>query len=380
MSKVRGTLAFAFVCLLPLSSRCDESPTPADSLVLEKFPVAKHGDLLLLPVTAFGKTYQFMLDTGSTCVIYDLSLPLGDPIGGIAVRSSKASTSQKTFQAPRANLGGIIFSSDPVLGLDLSKVREAGRPVYGVLGMDFLRHHVVRIDFDEGAVEILKGLPKDPGVPVELTKDRQGCPACYVQIEGAVRVPFQVDTGCIGCDMAASPEFNLALSRKKLKILNSDFSEGSFDGTAPSRMGQADAMTVGGLRIVGPILAESSPEFGGRLGNSFLSRFQVIFDFPSNRMYLRKGKEFDRVDGWRNLSGIQLGSEGGRIFVDSVENGSAAANAGLRKGDVLSKIDRRNPNRMSPFELSRVFQNPGQIEIAVIRGKDAIEVTLMLKR
>ena len=46
--------------------------------------------------------------------------------------------------------------------------KAAGRDIYGILGMDFLRKHVVRIDFDAGKMTFLKEVGSQPGQPVPV--------------------------------------------------------------------------------------------------------------------------------------------------------------------------------------------------------------------
>jgi hypothetical protein len=53
--------------------------------------------------------------------------------------------------------------------MDLGKLREAaGLKFDGILGMDFLRNHVVRIDFDNDEVNFLRSVGPNPGVRVPV--------------------------------------------------------------------------------------------------------------------------------------------------------------------------------------------------------------------
>lgn len=78
-----------------------------------------------------------------------------------------------------------------------------------------------------------------------------------------------------------------------------------------------------------------------RLGLGYLSRFDVVFDFPRSIAVLNKGPDFDRdfPNDWTGLHIIK--SEGG-IFVESVEEGSIAEKYGLDEGDRIVSISGRN--------------------------------------
>jgi len=56
--------------------------TSADNIPSE-FKVAKQGDIMLLPVKFTGKEYLFLLDTGASMTVFDISLKpeLGDVKG-----------------------------------------------------------------------------------------------------------------------------------------------------------------------------------------------------------------------------------------------------------------------------------------------------------
>ena len=84
-----------------------EEPKPlARKNVLERFEVARNGNALVLPVQFKGKTYRFILDTGASVNLFDVSLPLGDPIAEINAKGDGEKQARlKVFSAPPASLG-----------------------------------------------------------------------------------------------------------------------------------------------------------------------------------------------------------------------------------------------------------------------------------
>ena len=113
---------------------------PQDNLVLERFPVARGGDVLMIPVRISGRNYQFLLDTGSTRTVCDKTLPLGQPRGEMEIETPEGKVKLRGYDIPNAMIGKLRFKSlEPVLAMDLTSFREvAGRGIDGLLGLDFL--------------------------------------------------------------------------------------------------------------------------------------------------------------------------------------------------------------------------------------------------
>jgi len=65
----------------------------------------------------------------------------------------------KLCDSPKASLGRLSLPTNvPMAVLDLKKARQGcGHDMYGILGMDFLKNHIVRIDLDLGKVAVSCG-------------------------------------------------------------------------------------------------------------------------------------------------------------------------------------------------------------------------------
>lgn len=152
------SVTLGILCLNSVGRADDTKPTEAS--VIQEFDVAKGGEQILLPVTLKEQDYQFVLDTGSEVTGFDIKLR--DHLGGI-VQAAKLQTPNgvvrtEIHRAPKATIGKIkLQTSGHVICTDLSGGRHAsGKEIYGVVGMDFLQHHVIRIDFDRGKLQFLK--------------------------------------------------------------------------------------------------------------------------------------------------------------------------------------------------------------------------------
>jgi hypothetical protein len=372
----------ALICLAPAAGAGRPPEAPAAAEILERFEVPRGGDGLLLPVTLRGKKYLFLLDTGSTLNVYDRSLPLGAPVDTGTVSGLAGDVNVRLYEAPDARVGKFrLRSAARVVGFDFAKVREvSGHPIYGVVGMEFLHQHVVRVDCDRSEVLFLKSAGPGCGEPVRLAADPLRMPVVTVDLGTWGPRPFLVDTGAVhGTGDLGADLFESLLREKRMTVVSRSFRE-TLSGTAPQRLGRLPSLRLGSYTLTDRVFGESR---GSLLGMGFLARFVATFDFPHGTLYLKKGKGFDRPDRW-NTSGLHLVRRGGKVVVHSVNKGSVAAAAGVRSGDVVVRAGDLDADHVSLFRLVGAYLTAdGEAKVVRLRlrrGHDEHEVTLRLGR
>ncbi|HWE35471.1 MAG TPA: retropepsin-like aspartic protease, partial [Isosphaeraceae bacterium] len=164
-------MLLVLAALAPAALACAEEPRTEipRELVLERFRVAKGGDLLLVPVRFAGRDRLFVVDTGNTLTTFDESLPLGVPRTVVESITPQGRVPVRIYDSPSAEVGRLPLQVPYVIGADLGWMREiSGYRIDGVLGMDFLRRFVVHIDFDRGELLLLKAVPRDAGEAIAL--------------------------------------------------------------------------------------------------------------------------------------------------------------------------------------------------------------------
>ena len=105
----RVSLALAIVIAWAVAVRADEpgSDVP-NNLILERFPISKRGDALVVPVRIEEKDHLFLLDTGSNMTVFDPSLPLGEPRGKVQARTPVYRTSVNRWKNYEKHLQPLI--------------------------------------------------------------------------------------------------------------------------------------------------------------------------------------------------------------------------------------------------------------------------------
>jgi S1-C subfamily serine protease len=116
------------------------------------------------------------------------------------------------------------------------------------------------------------------------------------------------------------------------------------------------------------------------LGLGFWSRHIVTFDFPNRVIYLRQGARFKEPDRY-DLSGLHLLRINGATVVHSVDDGSPAANAGIRAKDVIVKINHQTTAKQRLFAIRRLLSVEGhEVAMTVKHGDEDFEVAFSLLR
>jgi hypothetical protein len=348
--------------------------------VLASFDVTRDGDALVLPVRLDGKTYSFLVDTGTTFNCFDRSLLVGKPLKKTDLDAPDGPITLDLFPPPPATIGHLKLQSDQsVVGMDFEKLRQgSGIDLYGVIGMDFLRRHIIRVDFDRGKLEFLTGVCPDSGEAVSFaTSAEDMLPRLWASIPGWLREPFLIDTGHLTDTTGSLKQslFRSLLTDGKLAVVQETLG-GTVRGTAKVRLGRGRGLTVQAFEVSEPLYCEEVTE--NRLGLAFLARFVVTFDFPRGVMYLKKGKRFDQHDRL-NLTGLHGIRKGGHFVIDEIDKDSPAARSGLRTNDVLLRVGDTSASYVSVIKLRRLLcTTEKQLRVTVQRGDERIEATLLL--
>lgn len=278
------------VCLASMIISLDLSEGMADEKVdnvIEAFGIARDGNFLVAPVTLGGRALEFVVDTGATGSIVDSALESYlTPALGPGYAQINGQGREKRYYIEHAYLGQ---SRQPLSGralcVDLAKFREAsGRDIRGVVGMDFLKSRVMRIDFDAGTMSFLKSVPPAAGTEFRLWRNKLDQPMINIELADDDSVPFVIDAGLYGFAIALSKfRFDELEKTGRLQPESSAVRNATFEGAKEGRAGRLDNFAIGKLRHERIRVLESERN---QIGLDLLSNYLVTFDFPNDRLYL----------------------------------------------------------------------------------------------
>ncbi len=311
----------------------------AQAHAVDRFKVFGDGDFLLVPVEINSKTYSFVVDTGCSTTTFDESLLHVAPKQIDQFATPSGAIPAGLFDVPTSQDGKYKLNEElqHVAGFDLSAIRRAsGLNVNGLIGMDFLRKHVVRINFDEGVLELDPDIrERGAATAIDLTFNERGWPCVRGSLKDCYETEFVLDTGCMSfCSGLLETRIcRYAEQQGQLQAIGSQsFTDAGQSGT--TGIYRATAFNVGGNKLVNPVFQEAKFNC---VGLFYLSRFNVTLDFPNKRALLTPGKRPYKTDG-RNLGGMDLVQKDGKIVIDSINTESQAEKAGLHVDDEIVSL------------------------------------------
>jgi len=145
-------------------------------------------------------------------------------------------------------------------------------------------------------------------------------------------------------------------------------------------------LELGDLKVARPILFlwqvrgfGGANEPDGLLCPDFLRRFTLIINYPRLELILSPGPHF-RDETPFDASGTLIYREGENPYrVFKVTDGSPAAEAGLKEGDVVLEIDGRPASQVSMSEISEILQADGrECSLRIKRGEAVLTVKVKL--
>lgn len=365
----------------------------------DAMPFLQVKNLIIIPLYLNNKgPYNFILDTGvGPLIITDPSII--DSIGIKVSRTIKISGlgSGNEIDAYISNdvsaqLGKSYIDNIPtaILKEDIFGLSNyLGTKIYGLLGYYFFKSFVVELRYSTK-----KLLFKDPysggkikgeRVPIEISAYK---PYANISIEnpeyGKVEIKTLIDNGAshaISLERLYENPFPIPANsiRANLGV--------GMSGPIAGSIGRVSALKIGSFTMH-QVLA-SYPKYddvaakillkdrNGNLGADVLSRFNVIFDYADNSMYLRKNGQFNRPFE-HDMSGIELYTEDGiikRYFISRIEPGSPAYNAGIVVDDEIITINFAPAASFKLNDINNLFKSAeGKTIVLSIRRKDELIV------
>lgn len=272
-----------------------------------------------------------------------------------------------------------------------------GRAIAGLLGEDYMRRHVVEIDYASRTIRSY-----DPGTyryrgeapPVPITFDRGLVVARALMTapgREALECRVVIDTGVRTTVVWYHP----FVSEHGLLATQSRTVEGTIGGGVGGEtrgdIGRLASLRIGALELRSPTVVfsrDTSGVFAGRsedgiVGGAILRRCKVTFDYPHQRIMLEPYADslaaFD--DDMSGMFLVSPGPEFVRRTIQSVAAGTPASEAGLSRGDEIVSVDGQAASGMTLDELRERFRRVDQVMRLVIRrGADTLRVEVKTRR
>ncbi|MBS0265100.1 MAG: retropepsin-like domain-containing protein [Planctomycetes bacterium] len=242
-----------------------------------------------VPITVFGETHFFLIDTGCTVSIFDERFKerLGPPLQTWArMQAAGESKRMELFRAPEMTVGQLrLPDSGKSLCVDFSRCRDDDGKMFfsGILGLDILRHLVVQIDLERGLATLTARAPEGlgPGIPMRLDK----VPWIAAEIPELGTMQIQLDTGALRSSAITMQHDHFdALCRSQQIHGREEETIWSIQGFHVRNAGTLDCIRIQKMKFES---CRAARWHVSSLGWGFFNQCRKItLDFPRKRLFL----------------------------------------------------------------------------------------------
>jgi hypothetical protein len=373
-----------------------------------EIPVEIYNNLVVVPVLLNGKLpMKFIVDTGvRTAILTEKSFT--DILNLTYTRrySISGAGATQTIEAYVTTgvdliLPGVVGHGHSLLVLerDYLELRNfLGADIHGILGYELFSRFIVQIDYVNKRLVLMAPEKFTPGrrfeeIPIKI-EDTKPYLLAGVELQDGTQI-----TAKLLMDSGASHGLLLEpTSDKKITVPEASLATiigRGLGGEITGRVGRIKSMQLGRFRF-DDVIANFPDENSyadtlklgrvfrnGTIGGEILSRFTVIFDFPREKVYLRKNGAFGK-NFYYNMSGTTIRAMGSRLNsfeIADVRQGSSGEEAGLQKGDILLFINGITVREMDLNIINGFFNaRPGRtLNLEIRRGEQHLKKRLTLK-
>lgn len=397
------TITFTSVDFMPAQSLAAFAPpkgetgnfTVAGGATQTTFPFRPYNNHIYADAWVDGHgPFNFIFDTGgqnilvpSTAKALGIEVHGAMPGGGVGNKTADYGLAK----VATLRIGDVTFGNQIVGVLDFAIDGVEGVNIQGMAGFELFKRFVTRIDYGKRTITLIEPAhfdPKDAGTPIPFVFNDDN-PEVDGSFEG-IPAKFDIDTGARDALTLTAP-FAQAHDLRATHPKGVAAVEGwGVGGASRGYVTRGKEMMIGPVKIPDVVTsfstqkkgAFSSAAFQGNVGAGILKRFVVTFDYPRHMMYLKSLPgpvadldTYDRSGMWINAM------KGGMAVMDVTAKGPAAQ-AGIRAGDVIIKVNGKAATSIPVYELRRVLRDepPGTlVRFAVKRGNTTREIAVTLR-
>lgn len=373
-----------------------------------QIPIEVYNNLVVVPVVLNDALpLKFILDTGVRTSIltqktfsdilnlpysrkYTISGPGGDKLVDAYV------TNNVSLDLPGISGRGHAML---VLAEDYLELRNyLGTDVHGILGYELFSRFIIEIDYQKKLLTLM--------TPDRFHKRRkfQTLPMVIEDTKPYIVLPLILHDGTsieakLLMDSGASHGLMLeTTSDPRIKVPEHTVSSllgRGLGGEIHGKVGRIKSLTIGTNTLENVVANFPDPNSyidsikvgnifrNGAIGGEIMSRFTIIFNFPKERVYMKKNSAFKNTF-YYNLSGITVKAKGSalNIFeVTEVRDKSASQRGGILPGDEILSVNGIAAKNLDLNSVNGFFNSkPGRrIKLEISRKGEKLKKEFLLQ-
>ncbi|MBT0812077.1 aspartyl protease family protein [Litoribacter ruber] len=324
-----------------------------------------NNNLIILPASINGgPKLNFLIDTGVKSNLL-FSKTIGDQLDLFYSRKinlmgadGKTVLSASISPNNEIQMDGVVGRVQALLVLDEDFVeleRVVGIPIHGVIGHEFFKLNPVRVDYDNNILTFFREnrFRRKPfgykRMKMTLENGKPYVTSIIRQSPGpTLQAKLLIDTGANhGLLLNQETSEEIVLPERTLE---SDLGT-SLGGDLTGEVGRVRKLTVGRLRFNDIITSyPDETQFSdiiietgrlGSLGSDVLSRAIIIYDYPQERLYYKRGRAYRQPFEF-DMSGLTIRMPmiaEKRFFIEQIRSDSPAERSGFKVGDEIVAVN-----------------------------------------
>jgi len=388
-----------FVCCVPCAKAQHFDIARNKKRVYVPFKVVR--SMIVIPLKINNKgPYNFILDTGVGLLL------ITDPLLVDSLNIANKRTIKIAGLGERENYEAIVA---PLLNVTVQGSLEssnisaailkddffglsgyAGMPIHGLLGYAFFNKLAVKVSFTDSTLLVMKPgsmriFRKAEKIPLTI-EDGKPYMTTNVTSNGMEK------TSKLLIDLGAGHPLSLEnVDSLPQKSITANLGVG-LNGLIDGHLARVNSMAIGKYSIKNIIASfpADDPSFktsiprDGSVGMGVLKRFDIIFDYQNNAMYLKPNAAFKETFE-HDMSGLSYhagGKKFDRLIIEKVDVGSAAYEMGIQEDDEILSINFKPVNKMSLQQVDDLLKSKDgrTVLLEIHRDKITDMVLLTLKR
>ncbi|WP_395063788.1 PDZ domain-containing protein [Flavobacterium sp.] len=376
-------------------------------------------NLIIIPIEVNGVTLNFLLDSGvQESILFsindteEINFSQVEKVKIRGFGSNESFDGFKSFNNKLSIKNYTDFNHIIYLVLDqnINISFQIGIPVNGIIGYHFFKNNKIKINYETHKITIYKNSKKlelalnkkYTKIPIQLIdgKPYVNTNSFFENNQQSLESKLLIDTG----NNDAVWFFKHNNDKVKIPKLNfEDFLGKGFSGDVFGKRARIEAFKIGDFMFIKPLVAfpdavattEIDKVEGrlGSIGSEIMRRFTVVFDYNLNFIYLKKNDQYDQFFNF-NMSGIDVQHQGLQwiqekyedfstnkvkfstltdekidgnfkykfqlkplFVIANIRKDSPADRAGLKKEDIILKINNQNAYNYSLQKINDLLKS-----------------------
>jgi len=372
----------------------------------ERMPITVVNNLVILPITINNTfTLNFILDSGCHAPIlldhqmtyfFSFDQMRTIPIRGLGPNEEFEAdvVMNCVFDMENVTANGVSLIILPENTFDISA--HLGVPVHGIIGYDLFKNFVIEIDYIGEWIRFYHPKKKikrrgfenfpltlentKPFINAKISLDDSKVIDGKLMLDTGASYPLTLIQDTVSKIMLPSPNLQAYLGTGLSGDLNGHI--------ARSKSLQLEHFEFENIITAFPdkasirhIVSEDQRE--GTIGGEILRRFRVIFDYPHQRLLLKKNGRYRSAFEY-NKGGILIKAKGknfNTFIITEIDPGSPAEKAKLQKGDQIIEVNGKVHSEITLnniYNMMNVTKSGRMVRFTILRGTKIFKVKVKM--